>query len=62
MSRNIQLNKKNIKALTEVDYDEEFTESDSDLNQWSSKKKIKKEVINGRKEKDQLIKVSRLTD
>lgn len=62
MSRNIQINKKNIKALTEVDYDEEFTESDSDLNQWSSKKKIKKEVINGRKEKDQLIKVSRLTD
>jgi len=62
MSRNIQLSKKNIKALTEVDYDEQFTESDSDLNQWSSKKKIKKEVIDGRKQKDQLIKVDRLTD
>jgi len=52
----------NSKELTKKELDEEYIEPDSNLDQWSSKKKIKKEIINGRKQKDQLIKVSRLLE
>lgn len=49
MSRSIHVTKKNFIGLTKPEIDEQAGESDSDLNQWNEKSRIKKEIKANRK-------------
>jgi hypothetical protein len=51
MSKSIHITIKNFRGLTKEEIDKQASEPDSDLNKWSEKKRIKKEVKSERKKK-----------
>jgi len=49
MSKSIHITIKNFRGLTKNELDEQSTDSNSDLKQWSKKSAIKKEMKKKRK-------------
>ena len=62
MSKSFQETGKVLKKIKKKEFDDDFIDDDPILDQLSTKKKIIKEVINERKQKDQFSKADRQID